>query len=61
MPVYAGLSHRRGKARAYRLGVQAAVWHGLSLLVLGGLIAIFAPQLVELMGAGFSPEKKLSD
>ncbi len=58
VPVYARLSHRRGKARAYRFGVQATLWHGLSLLAAGGLIVGFAPSLVGIMGAGFSPEKK---
>jgi putative peptidoglycan lipid II flippase len=58
LPVYAELGHRRGKSRAARLGMQAAGWHGLSLLAVATIIYAFAPTIVEITGAGFSPEKQ---
>ncbi len=58
VPAYAELRERRGLRRAERLGVQCAAWHFAALLICGGALALFAPQVIGYTTHGFTPPKQ---
>jgi len=58
IPTFTGFITRRDMAGAWRLASAVINWMALVLLGLGGLAAVFAPHLVRVFYADFSPAQQ---
>ena len=58
LPAYTATKHNHGLGHAQRLGVQATLWHGGILVLVGGLVVVLAPAILATTGRGFSPQKQ---
>jgi putative peptidoglycan lipid II flippase len=58
LPAYATVKHEQSDASAQRLAVQATIWHGVSLLIIGAIVCLAAPWILALTGKGFSQAKQ---